>query len=257
MIPSLIVGNVMPGLFRYIILPLCLWWLITGGYETFIPNKDEGSTSHVKTPVPAKPLQERDVPRVVPPKVVKREYSERNVKPEATKEARKSAVTEIKCESLTVRLVAAETSNRSIDIKSLTEWTSCSGSDLEKQRLLRFSLIDFKQDKLIDKALQVSSLYKQTYPNDPFPLFEEAEIYKISGSPERSLESFILGFKLSRTKSEIEPRYFMTALKSMQRLGLICEQQQLLTSMLALNQLNEEVKRSISNQIQILKPKCG
>jgi len=117
--------------------------------------------------------------------------------------------------------VAAETSNRSIDIKSLTKWTSCSGSDLEKQRLLRYSLIDFKQDKLIDKALQVSSLYKQTYPNDPFPLFEEAEIYKISGSPERSLESFILGFKLSRTKSEIEPRYFMTALKSMQRLDLI------------------------------------
>ena len=61
---------------------------------------------------------------------------------------------------------------------------------------------------------------------------------------------------MSKSRSEINPRYFMTALKSMQRLGLICEQKQLLTSMLALNQLNAEVKRSIANQIQILDPKC-
>ena len=247
----------MSGLFRYIILPLCLWWLITGGYETFIPKKDEDYTYHVKTPVPAKPLQEREVPKVVPPKIVKREYSERNAKPETTKELRKSAVTETKCDSLTTKLIAAETNNISINIKSLTEWTSCRVSDSEKQRLLRYSLIDSRQAQRFDRALEVSSLYKQTYPSDPYPLFEEAEIYQISGFPERSLESFISGFKLSRTKSEIEPRYFMTALKSMQRLGLICEQQQLLTSMLTLNQLNAEVKRSISNQIQILKPKCG
>jgi hypothetical protein len=257
MIPSLIVGNVMSGLFRYIILPLCLWWLITGGYETLIPEKNEDSHLYVETPVPAKPIQEREAPRIVPPKVIKREYSERNAKPETTKELRKSAVTETKCDLLTANLIAAETNNASIDTKSLTEWTSCRVSDSEKQRLLRYSLIDAKQDKLIERALGVSSLYKQTYPKDPYPLFEEAEIYQISGSPERSLESFISAFKLSRAKSEIDPRYFMTALKSMQRLGLICEQQQLLTSMLALNQLNEEVKRSISNQIQILKPKCG
>jgi hypothetical protein len=257
MIPSLIVGNVMSGLFRYIILPLCLWWLITGGYETFIPNKDEDTTSHVKTPVPGGPIQEREVPRVAPPKIVKREYSERNAKPETAKELRKSAVTETKCDSLTTKLIAAETSNTSIDIKSLTEWTSCGVSDKEKQRLLRYSLIDSRQDQRFDRALEVSSLYKRTYPKEPFPLFEEAEIYQISGSPERSLESFISAFKLSRMKSEIDPRYFMTALKSMQSLGRICEQQQILTSMLALNQLNAEVKRSISNQIQILKPKCG
>ena len=257
MIPSLIVGSNMSGLFRYIILPLCLWWLITGGYETLIPKKTEDSELHMKTPIPAKPIQEREIPRIVPAKPVKREYVERNGRPDKTTDLGKSAVTEMKCESLTARLVAAETSNTSIDIQSLTEWTSCSVSDLEKQRLFRYSLIDFKQDKLIDRALEVSSLYQQTYPSDPYPLFEEAEIYQISGLPERSLESFISGFKLSRTKSEIEPRYFMTALKSMQRLGLICEQQQLLTSMLTLNQLNAEVKRSIANQIQILKPKCG
>ena len=247
----------MSGLFRYIILPLCLWWLITGGYETLIPAKNEDSELHMKTPTPVKPIQERETPRIVPPKPVKREYVERNDLPDKTTDLGKSAVAERKCEALTARLLAAETSNTSIDIQSLTEWTSCSVSDLEKQRLFRYSLTDFKQDKQIDMALRVSSLYKQTYPNDPYPLFEEAEIYQISGFPERSLESFISGFKLSRTKSEIEPRYFMTALKSMQRLGLICEQQQLLTSMLTLNQLNAEVKRSISNQIQILKPKCG
>ena len=247
----------MSGLFRYIILPLCLWWLITGGYETLIPENNEDSELHVKTPTPAKLIQERETPRIVPPKAVKREYVERNGRPDKTTDLGKSAVAERKCESLTARLLAAETDSTSIDTKALTEWTSCSVSDSEKQRLFRYSLVDFKQDKLIDRALEVSSLYKQTYPNDPYPLFEEAEIYQISGFPERSLESFISGFKLSRTKSEIEPRYFMTALKSMQRLGLICEQQQLLTSMLTLNQLNAEVKRSISNQIQILKPKCG
>ena len=247
----------MSGLFRYIILPLCLWWLITGGYETLIPENNEDSELHVKTPTPAKLTQERETPRIVPPKAVKREYVERSDLPDKTTDLGKSAVAEKKCESLTARLLATETSSTSIDIQSLTEWTSCSVSDSEKQRLFRYSLVDFKRDKLIDRALEVSSLYKQTYPNDPYPLFEEAEIYQISEFPERSLESFISGFKLSRTKSEIEPRYFMTALKSMQRLGLICEQQQLLTSMLTLNQLNAEVKRSISNQIQILKPKCG
>lgn len=257
MIPSLIVGSNMSGLFRYIILPLCLWWLITGGYETLIPKENEDSELHMMTQVPAKPIQEREIPRIVPPKAVKREYSERNAKPETTKEPGKSAVTEMKCESLTARLVAAETSSTSIDIKSLTQWLSCNVSESDKQRLLSYSLIKLKQDNLIDSALEVSSLYKQTYPKDPYPLFEEAEIYQISGSHERSLESFISAFKLSRMKSDIDPRHFMTALKSMQRLGLICEQRQLLTSMLALNQLNAEVKRSISNQIQLLKPKCG
>lgn len=246
----------MSGLFRYIILPLCLWWLITGGYETLIPDSAEKSNVKVDAPIPAEPVREREIPRIEPQKIVKREYVEPTIEPKSTRVPDDSSVSIQKCQKLTSELLNAETSNSTVQIEALKEWSTCNSSKEVKQRLLRYNLVNSRQTKSFDTAFEISSLYKTILPNDPFPLFEDAEIFAVQGLSQQSLESFITGFKMSRSRSEINPRYFMTALKSMQRLGLICEQQQILTSMLALNQLNAEVKRSIADQIQILNPKC-
>jgi len=246
----------MSGLFRYIILPLCLWWLITGGYETLISDSAEKSDLKVDAPVPPEPVREREIPRIEPQKIVKREYVEPTVEPKSTRAPDNSPVSIQKCQRLTSELLNAETSTSKVQIETLKEWTSCDSSEEVKQRLLRYSLVNSRQIKSFETASEISSLYKAILPNDPFPLFEDAETFAVQGLSQQSLESFITGFKMSRSRSEINPRYFMTALKSMQRLGLICEQKQVLTSMLALNQLNAEVKRSIANQIQILNPKC-
>lgn len=274
----------MSGLLRYIILPLCLWWLITGGYETLIPDSTDDSHFKVAAPVPAEPtrerkisriepqkddsdlrvdaliptepVRERKIPRIEPQKIVKREYVEPNVESKSTRVPDNPPVSIPKCQRLTSDLMDAETNMSIVQIETIKEWTSCESSQEVKQRLLRYSLVNSRQSKSFETALEISSLYKTILPNDPFPLFEDAETYAVQGLSQQSLESFITGFKMSRSRSEINPRYFMTALKSMQRLGLICEQQQLLTSMLALNQLNAEVKRSIANQIEILNPKC-
>lgn len=246
----------MSGLFRYIILPLCLWWLITGGYETLIPDSAEKSDLKVDAPVPPEPAREREIPRIEPQKIVKREYVEPTVEPKSTRAPDNSSVSIQKCQRLTSELLNAETSTSKVQIETLKEWTSCDSSEEVKQRLLRYSLVNSLQTKSFETASEISSLYKTILPTDPFPLFEDAETFAVQGLSQQSLESFITGFKMSKSRSEINPRYFMTALKSMQRLGLICEQKQLLTSMLALNQLNAEVKRSIANQIQILNPKC-
>lgn len=246
----------MSGLFRYIILPLCLWWLITGGYQTLIPDSAEKSDLKVDAPVPPEPVREREIPRIEPQKIVKREYVEPTVEPKSTRAPDNSSVSIQKCQRLISELLNAETSTSKVQIETLKEWTSCDSSEEVKQRLLRYSLVNSLQTKSFETASEISSLYKTILPTDPFPLFEDAETFAVQGLSQQSLESFITGFKMSRSRSEINPRYFMTALKSMQRLGLICEQKQLLTSMLALNQLNAEVKRSIANQIQILNPKC-
>ena len=246
----------MSGLFRYIILPLCLWWLITGGYEMLIPDPAEKSDLNMDAPVPAEPVREREIPRIEPQKIVKREYVEPTVEPKSTRAPDDSSVSIQKCQRLTSELLNAETGTSSVQFKTLKEWSTCNSSKEVKQRLLRYSLVNSRQTKSFEIASEISSLYKTVLPNDPFPLFEDAETFAVQGLSQQSLESFITGFKMSRSRSEINPRYFMTALKSMQRLGLICEQKQLLTSMLALNQLNAEVKRSIANQIQILDPKC-
>lgn len=246
----------MSGLFRYIILPLCLWWLITGGYEMLIPDPAEKSDLNVDAPVPAEPVREREIPRIEPQKIVKREYVEPTVEPKSTRAPDDSSVSIQKCQRLTSELLNAETGTSSVQFKTLKEWSTCNSSKEVKQRLLRYSLVNSRQTKSFEIASEISSLYKTVLPNDPFPLFEDAETFAVQGLSQQSLESFITGFKMSKSRSEINPRYFMTALKSMQRLGLICEQKQLLTSMLALNQLNAEVKRSIANQIQILDPKC-
>ena len=246
----------MSGLFRYIILPLCLWWLITGGYETLIPDSAEKSDLKVDAPVPPEPAREREIPRIEPQKIVKREYVEPTVEPKSTRAPDNSPVSIPKCQRLTSELLNAETSTSKVQIETLKAWTSCDSSEEVKQRLLRYSLVNSLQTKSFETASEISSLYKTILPTDPFPHFEDAETFAVQGLSQQSLESFITGFKMSRSRSEINPRYFMTALKSMQRLGLICEQKQLLTSMLALNQLNAEVKRSIADQIQVLNPKC-
>lgn len=221
-----------------------------------IPDPAEKSDLNVDAPVPAEPVREREIPRIEPQKIVKREYVEPTVEPKSTRAPDDSSVSIQKCQRLTSELLNAETGTSSVQFKTLKEWSTCNSSKEVKQRLLRYSLVNSRQTKSFEIASEISSLYKTVLPNDPFPLFEDAETFAVQGLSQQSLESFITGFKMSRSRSEINPRYFMTALKSMQRLGLICEQKQLLTSMLALNQLNAEVKRSIANQIQILDPKC-
>ncbi len=246
----------MSAFFRYVILPLCLWWLITGGYETLMPESTEDSDHKIDAPVPAESAREREIARIEPQKIVKREYVEPTVGTKSTKVPDNLPGFAQECQKLTSKLLNAETNTSIVQIETLKEWTSCESSEEVKQRLLRYSLVNSRRTKSFETALEISLLYKTMLPNDPFPLFEDAETFAVQGLSKQSLESFITGFKMSRSKSEINPQYFMTALKSMQRLGLICEQQQLLTSMLALNQLNAEVKRSITNQIQILNPKC-
>ena len=221
-----------------------------------IPDPAEKSDLNVDAPVPAEPVREREIPRIEPQKIVKREYVEPTVEPKSTRAPDDSSVSIQKCQRLTSELLNAETGTSSVQFKTLKEWSTCNSSKEVKQRLLRYSLVNSRQTKSFEIASEISSLYKTVLPNDPFPLFEDAETFAVQGLSQQSLESFITGFKMSKSRSEINPRYFMTALKSMQRLGLICEQKQLLTSMLALNQLNAEVKRSIANQIQILDPKC-
>jgi len=247
----------MLALVRYIILPLLLWWLITGGYEAFIPSKSADPGKQIQAPRHPSQVEEKIVSLPAQPRIIRREDEKSNEKlqPSMSVDSPKLEIDE--CESIKSNLMSAMQKEVTVSAKSIATGFTCDLTDDQKRRVLQHSLNKYKEDRIEGDALEILEVYKKTFPKDPHPYLEEVEIYERMGEPSRVIESFIAGYTLSRTKSEIGPQYFMTALKSMQRLGLICEQQQLLTSMLTLNQLNAEVKRSISNQIQILKPKCG
>jgi len=247
----------MSALIRYIILPLLLWWLITGGYESFIPPQSSDPVKQMQTPRQPSQVEEKIVSLPAQQRIIRREdeKSSERLQPSKSVDSPKLGIDE--CESIKSNLISAMQRRTTVSAKSMAAGFTCDLTGDQKMELLRHSLNKYKEDRLEADALEVLEVYKKTFPKDPHPYLEEVEIYERMGEPSRVIESFIAGYTLSRTKSEIGPQYFMTALKSMQRLGLICEQQQLLTSMLTLNQLNAEVKRSISNQIQILKPKCG
>jgi hypothetical protein len=253
-IPLSTIGYFMSGLIRYIILPLCLWWLITGGYESFIPTTAKQSDIHSDAPEPVVQIHERKIAKIERPKIIKREYENQRIETQSKKNL---DATQRKCKSLTKDLLGAQNNIETIPVQDLEEWSVCELPDAQKQQLFQYSLTSYRQNKEFRKALEVSSLYKRVQPNDSYPFFEEAEIYQTQGANRRSLESFLEGFTISQSKTEIKPQYFLTALKSMQRLGLVCEQQKLLTPMLSLNRLNPEVKRTITNQIEILQSKCG
>lgn len=256
----------MSGLIRFVILPLILWWLITGGYEFLLPSNeirqdDPVSKSHelesnndqkINTPrqqVSGKnetKASQKPVSKPVPP---------RSQKPATNEVKLKNVVT--RCDTLKSILLEAEQNKKLLPPKILHEGMECSWSSVEKRTFLVQSLQGHLEQSQYANALNVTSLFKKNLSTDPHPYFVESTIYEKLNEPSESLSSFIQGYRLSTKKNEIDPSYFLSALKSLQQLGRVCDQINVMKAMIQLRGINEATKTLLQTQLSTLSRQCG
>jgi hypothetical protein len=243
-------------LVRYIILPLLLWWLITGGYESFIPSKSADPGKQIQAPRHPSQVEEKIVSLPAQPRITRREDEKSNeqLQPSMSVDSPKLEIDE--CESIKSNLMSAWQREVTVSAKSIATGFTCDLTDDQKRRVLQHSLNKYKENRIEADALEILEVYKKTFPKDSHPYLEEIEIHERRGDPSQAVEAFLAGYELSLAKSDIDPKYFLTTLKSLQKLGRICEQRSVLSAMLVLDQLKPELKRSIAKQIQLLESRC-
>ena len=246
----------MSALIRYIILPLLLWWLITGGYESFIPPQSSDPGKQIQAPRQPSQVEEKIVSLPAQPRIIRREDEKSSERLQPSESVNTLELEIDECESIKSNLMSAMQRQATLSAKSIATGFTCDLTDDQKRRLLRHSLNKYKGDRLEAEALEVLELYKKTFPKDSHPYLEEIEIHERRGDPSQAVEAFLAGYELSLAKSDIDPKYFLTTLKSLQKLGRICEQRSVLSAMLVLDQLKPELKRSIAKQIQLLESRC-
>ena len=252
----------MAGLVRYIILPICLWWLITGGYEVFLPADTNQPQNENSTPAQPRPqsrppaLTAETAPNDVP--------SEKKAAPTEIPSNRSQAVSKLpaeqsnsECTTVKNYLLQAERNEFIIELIQLKKGMSCDLSDLQKRSLIKHSIRLYVSNGMQANALEVTDLYQQTFPSDPDAYFWESQIQQKMGAANQSVTAFVKGYQLSKDKQQIAPRHFLVALKSMQSLQLVCEQIDIMRAMTVLNQLDNRAKNMINQQIQALTTQCG
>ena len=252
----------MAGLVRYIILPICLWWLVTGGYQVFLPGEKNQPQS--TEPRPTQPALKSQPPVLTAEIAPKELPSEKIVSKPNTPSHQSNAVSKLpaeqlnsECSEIKNTLLQAERDGLIIDLQPLKQGMKCDLSDLQKRSLIKHAIRLYVANDMQANALEVSALYQDTFPGDPDAYFWESQIQQKMGAANQSVTAFVKGYQLSKDKQQIAPRHFLVALKSMQSLQLVCEQINVMRAMTILNQLDERAKTMINQQIQALETQCG
>lgn len=253
----------MAGLVRYIILPICLWWLITGGYEVFLEGDFDQPQNN--EPRPAQPAVQKPKPPVLTAETAPKNEpaTEKAPLPKAPTH-QSNAVSKqptgqsnAECKAIKNALLQAERDDLIIDLRQLERGIRCDLSGAQKRSLIKHTIRLYASNNMYANALEVAALYQQTFPSDPDAYFWESQIHQAMGTSNRSVTAFVKGYKLSDNKKKIAPRHFLVALKSMQSLQLVCEQINVMRAMTRLEQLDSRAKAMIAQQIQALTTQCG
>lgn len=252
----------MTGLVRYIILPLGLWWLLTGGYRLFltgqetapIPREAEPGESLKRTEPPA-----RIADLAEPPRVPVEQTPKPNVRqtPTPSPSSLAAPTQHAACAGLKEKLLASELQGARIDASTVRTGMQCDLSKAQKRSILKHALNHFESQLMHANALEIISIYKAHFTDDPYPHFSEASIKQRLGEPNQAIAAFLKGYQMSEIKPDIEPSHFLVALKSMQELQLVCEQIEIMRAMTALNRLDARSRQMLTNQINTLNAQCG
>lgn len=252
----------MAGLVRYIILPICLWWLITGGYEVFLPedsNRPRADDSRPEQP------QSKSEPSVliantepkVPPAIKIAPLNDKSANQSKAVSKSPPKRLDSDCHAKKNSLLRAERDGLIIDLNQLNQGLKCELSNSQKLSLLKHSTRQYVSNQMQANALEVIALYQETFPSDPEAYFWESQVQQEIGAANQAVTAFVKGYRLSEDKKQIAPRHFLVALKSMQSLQLFCEQINVMRAMTILEQLDENAKTMIAQQIQTLETQCN